>query len=266
MLKRTVALLLALACLLSLAGCCRSESTSAPVCDTSGVSLCNLSTSQKDGPLLPPTLNSVCPKMTFDKYGQSSNGDISLRYIDSTGGGQVRSSVDAYLALLEDYGYTLVYSDVLEKSDYAYCSYWLESSDSSLEQVRINGRSCHLFIGSQVDPGLGFRDIGIYYSPTILPYYIEGADLPDGGGSGGGTVTPSNPGGSNTTIRCSKCGGDGKMTCTNCNGLGYKESQVSTPNYSGSGPRYGTVKEACYKCHYSGTITCTRCGGEGRHS
>ncbi len=70
---------------------------------------------------------------------------------------------------------------------------------------------------------------------------------------------------SSSTIktRCSKCGGDGEISCTNCGGSGYKTVYGSVPNYSGKSSTSYSNKETCYKCHGSGEITCTRCGGSG---
>ena len=70
---------------------------------------------------------------------------------------------------------------------------------------------------------------------------------------------------SKRTIRCSKCGGDGKMSCSRCSGDGGKYVYDSVPNYSGSTGGSKTVRtwENCSKCHGSGEQTCTRCGGDG---
>ena len=66
------------------------------------------------------------------------------------------------------------------------------------------------------------------------------------------------------TKRCTRCSGDGKVSCSNCSGCGYKEKTVSTPNYSGKGVKYETVKENCYRCHGSGDVDCSSCGGDGK--
>jgi len=79
-------------------------------------------------------------------------------------------------------------------------------------------------------------------------------------GSGSGTSLPSRPGG----VTCSVCGGDGKRECGSCGGKGYFERRKSTPNYSGSGPKYYTVKETCGACRGTGEKTCTYCGGDGK--
>lgn len=66
------------------------------------------------------------------------------------------------------------------------------------------------------------------------------------------------------TKRCTKCGGDGEVSCSNCNGKGYKTKTVSSPNYSGKGKTSKTVKENCYRCHGSGDVDCSKCGGDGK--
>ena len=68
----------------------------------------------------------------------------------------------------------------------------------------------------------------------------------------------------NRTKRCTSCGADGKVSCSNCSGRGYKEKRVSVPNYSGKGAKYENVKETCYRCHGSGTVDCSNCGGDGK--
>lgn len=85
--------------------------------------------------------------------------------------------------------------------------------------------------------------------------------------SGGGSSfswSSSSSSSANRTTRCHSCGGDGKVSCSNCSGRGYKEKRVSTPNYSGSGAKYETVKENCYRCRGSGTVDCSSCGGDGK--
>ena len=113
--------------------------------------------------------------------------------------------------------------------------------------------------------GLSYTDTGERTSISLDDY----EDRPGGGGSssGGGVAPVTGDDGNEVTIRCSKCHGTGSIACTNCGGLGYKETTVGAPNYSGnlSGPSYGTSKQTCYKCNGSGSITCTRCGGSGRN-
>ncbi len=76
--------------------------------------------------------------------------------------------------------------------------------------------------------------------------------------------TPSSSSSNQTrTTRCHSCGGDGRVSCSNCSGRGYKEKTVSTPNYSGKGAKYETVKENCYRCRGSGDVDCSSCGGDG---
>lgn len=66
------------------------------------------------------------------------------------------------------------------------------------------------------------------------------------------------------TKRCTKCGGDGEVSCSNCSGKGYKTKTVSSPNYSGKSKTSKTVKENCYRCHGSGDVDCSKCGGDGK--
>lgn len=117
--------------------------------------------------------------------------------------------------------------------------------------------------------GLQAEDQGLRASqlPEPLGGGSSGGTSGGGSSSGGGVAPVTGDDGNEVTIRCSKCHGTGSIACTNCGGLGYKETTVGAPNYSGnlSGPSYGTSKQTCYKCHGSGSITCTRCGGSGRN-
>lgn len=90
---------------------------------------------------------------------------------------------------------------------------------------------------------------------------------PYGGGSSGSGGYVSSIGGSSsnsgTKTRCYKCHGDGRISCTNCDGRGYKTKYVSVPNYSGSSKTSEEVRENCFKCSGGGRISCTNCGGSG---
>lgn len=83
-----------------------------------------------------------------------------------------------------------------------------------------------------------------------------------GGSSSGSSSSSRQP--STPEIKCYKCHGDGDVTCSNCNGRGYKIKYVSSPNYSGHSSTSRESKETCYKCHGSGEITCSTCGGDGK--
>lgn len=94
-------------------------------------------------------------------------------------------------------------------------------------------------------------------------YYPQGGGSSGGGGGGGGGAVPSvriN----NNARSCWKCNGSGKVTCTQCNGRGYRENYVSAPNYSGRSTTSRTQRENCFKCGGSGKQTCSTCGGSGR--
>lgn len=90
------------------------------------------------------------------------------------------------------------------------------------------------------------------------------AQSSSGGGSSFSWSSSSSSSSASRTTRCHSCGGDGKDSCSNCSGRGYKEKRVSTPNYSGSGAKYETVRENCYRCRGSGTVDCSNCGGDGK--
>ena len=66
------------------------------------------------------------------------------------------------------------------------------------------------------------------------------------------------------TKRCTKCGGDGKVSCSRCSGSGGKYVYVSTPNYSGRSKTSGRKWENCSKCRGGGTQSCSKCGGDGK--
>lgn len=90
------------------------------------------------------------------------------------------------------------------------------------------------------------------------------AQAQSSGGSSSFSWSSSSSSSAARTTRCHSCGGDGDVSCSNCSGRGYKEKRVSTPNYSGSGAKYETVRETCYRCHGSGTVDCSSCGGDGK--
>ncbi len=93
------------------------------------------------------------------------------------------------------------------------------------------------------------------------PNRVAGEEQSSGSGDGTSwTPTPTTPGG----IRCGVCGGSGERECGSCSGRGYFERRESTPNYSGSGPKYYTVKETCGACRGTGKKPCTACGGDGK--
>ena len=84
-----------------------------------------------------------------------------------------------------------------------------------------------------------------------------------GSGSSSSSWSSSHSSSSGIKTRCYKCHGDGKISCTNCDGRGYKTKYVSSPNYSGHSRTSQEVRESCFKCSGGGRITCTNCGGSG---
>lgn len=121
-----------------------------------------------------------------------------------------------------------------------------------------------------------------YYTPDTEFHvtYSEGLEYVDNGdrttqtiqrrsedenGSGGGSGNDDDDSawkGNKTEIKCTKCHGEKTVSCGNCDGKGYKEKVVESPNFGG-GVKRETVKEKCYKCS-NGQIKCPRCHGTGK--
>ena len=62
---------------------------------------------------------------------------------------------------------------------------------------------------------------------------------------------------------CPVCGGDGRVTCKGCNGLGYIAGVGYSSDYGYGSSSYET-KNHCYTCGGSKESMCTRCLGSGR--
>ncbi len=116
--------------------------------------------------------------------------------------------------------------------------------------------------------GLTYGDTGNRTTQS-LEKMVDSSSSDSGSSGGSGSIVDSSNWSSadnRVKVRCIKCGGNGRVRCSNCDGLGYKEVRVSTPNYSGKsdGIKYGTSKQTCIKCSGRGSIECSNCHGEGR--
>lgn len=78
----------------------------------------------------------------------------------------------------------------------------------------------------------------------------------------------------NTKRNCTKCGGSGKLTCTHCNGVGYKEHReqatclVAHHTDCYQYPAKGVCRPSCHERHdfYWKKDKCTWCNGTGLES
>ena len=133
---------------------------------------------------------------------------------------------------------------------------------------------CYLYI--YCSDGFSFTDNGDRSSDSVFEDLSDSDAVsgPIGSGSSGSSASSGSSGlfdssdssGSSTRWTfCTKCHGDGKIDCSQCNGKGGKYVYVSGgPNY-GTGHSTSTQKwENCSKCHGSGEVTCTSCGGSGK--
>lgn len=152
-------------------------------------------------------------------------------------------------------------------------------------------QDCHISLQHQVNS----KYINLYFSndfqmadlgarsadePQEIASSIKKGDYAADSSTSSGTTTSSSSSSSKSTSsssssssskkettrtkRCTKCGGDGEVDCSNCSGRGYKTKTVSSPNYSGKSKTTKTVKENCYRCHGSGDVDCSKCGGDGK--
>ncbi len=131
-----------------------------------------------------------------------------------------------------------------------YCNYYAATG---------SGRD-HTTLSMRVSKDLELVDTGVRDSKWKVTPEVRETDTGTGSGGGSWTPTPTKPGG----IGCGVCGGSGEGEWGSCSGRGYFERRKSTPNYSGSGPKYYTVKEPCGACMGKGKKPCTACGGDGK--
>lgn len=126
-----------------------------------------------------------------------------------------------------------------------------------------------LRIELKVAYGLDYDDYGDRSSYVPPPEPV----IDDGGSSGGGSSgdwSGYDNGGDDFRpeykVMCSKCHGSGTIACTQCDGRGYMNSYIQTPNYSGSlypNNSYNSG-DKCMKCHGTGELTCPDCDGNGK--
>lgn len=189
-------------------------------------------------------------------------------------------AVDAVLDLLLEPRYQLKLMDKDSDSDGTHYTYEYTGKNEDIDWV-------YLKAGGQYHVKLTVKPYGSSQTAIIMysfpEFYLEDPDVRwDGSGSTSGNSGSSSSGSSSSSsssgssgssssgtkikVNCTKCFGDGDVTCSNCSGAGYKIKRESVPNYSGStsGSKWAETKETCFKCHGSGEVTCSRCGGSGK--
>lgn len=178
--------------------------------------------------------------------------------------------VQEYVALLENYGFTL--KDTVEndtRSIYYLFDYAGPGSVETFhpdvkkikdEEVAVyiwdnRGYEIQIYFGD----GITYADTGDRTTQALTPYESSGAS----GGSSSIDWGDSSSGGSSVPkIKCTKCFGDGEVDCMECGGDGNLANYGSTPNYSGSGRTSYTDYRDCPNC-VDGKVECPRCHGTG---
>jgi len=110
--------------------------------------------------------------------------------------------------------------------------------------------------------GLTLTDAGDRAS-TLPEDFVGTSSSGSSSGGSSGSSSGSSSGTTKVKVKCYKCKGEGKITCTECDGKGYKVSYVSSPNYSGHSSTSKEVRTKCSKCKGLGTIECPKCHGSG---
>ena len=122
------------------------------------------------------------------------------------------------------------------------------------------------------DTGDRYTDTGLTDSAAGNPEHSTGpmgsaaSDTP----SGGGHIHDDDDDEPSSTPfthekKCYKCGGDGDVECTQCDGARGKWIYDSVPDYDGDGNTTVRTWQSCSKCHGTGEITCPICDGEGTY-
>ena len=149
--------------------------------------------------------------------------------------------------------------------------YFRYTGDRNVRPINVSDKNTysktyHLQVKiSNYEASQGHCSISLKMSPDII---YEGSNQKEGdtfnGGEGGHYINDPgpnpNPNPSRPEVPCTKCHGNKIITCTNCDGKGYKVVYVN----SAIGGNSGESHEKCFKCHGNGTITCPRCNGSGK--
>lgn len=151
-----------------------------------------------------------------------------------------------YERYLEEHGYSLDQEAWIENADR-----YIGLADDDWIYVTDHGGSVSFLYGGDVrlEGTDGTVTTVIVGDQQNYGYSYSNAILPD---------TSMNNG-----SLCPVCGGNGKVICKGCNGLGYLPSIKHSADY-GYGSSVYEAKNHCYSCGGSGQSICTHCFGTGR--
>ncbi len=233
-----------------------------------------------DGAVLPDIgvfLN--CARGEDKEYGSSSRF-VSYSFDLDNGPAAVAEIID----LLQEPQYELSLVNTKEKdyiSDSAQLFQYYEFSYTGTENVptvtddKIYESSYDVLVSAYYNySGSGRTVLTIYYSNGFTfvepgtaaetqPVDYTGSGSSSGSSSGSTYNNDDDDSKTGLTTMCIKCHGTKKVECSNCDGKGYKEVYIRTPNYSGHSDTSTTAYEKCIKCHGEKEVTCPRCDGTG---
>ena len=198
--------------------------------------------------------------------------------------GNNNNYVGRYLQKLGSYPFTLTkhWTNDFRSSSAAVYENWLfryigsKHADTfiTLDENSTKKLDTHLHIWSHLDGFQGTIEFMIDFSPSLT--YDDRSTVninanPSRGSSGSSSYSDSRSSSSSAwsnekpKTRCYRCGGDGKVRCSACDGHGGRYEYSHTPNYSGSlrGSSTARTWHDCSKCYGRGEVSCPECGGKG---
>lgn len=213
----------------------------------------------------PPTLGTEYPWLT-EFTTTMDNGMNALKYEGCSNTAEVLNTIEGYIRTLKAYGYTLTDSTTTAG---CYYSYYLDGPDAKGDTMVYRKHTCQLALEGFAEDKYNWATIYVIYTPDQEAVFGLSKNWTSSqrSTSGGKSYSSSSSSTSKSTKRtksCSKCGGDGKVTCSRCNGNKGKYVYSSVPNYSGKSKTTAMTWENCSKCRGSGTQECSVCDGDGK--
>ena len=222
---------------------------------------------------VPDVFGFLSGKVEAGQWAEEGESDYNTRYVFYSYDNWSDPFVDAtpYLRELESgkYPFTLVDTTVDDYSSAGggvYTTYYYRYTGSkSVTPMRMSEKKAHTLYHLVVRCSKHARDdhfcISVRMSPELT--YAGKDNRVEGNGPGtnhNADPNPnSNPRSTSKPLRthCSKCHGDGKITCSRCDGKGGKYI------YDNSTRSTGRTWENCSKCKGAGKVECPNCGGDG---